>query len=225
MQLADRDRHIVVNYREKARRATATVDAVRAAGGDASAMQADLTDEQAVVAMLDAVRQRFGRLDVLVLNASGGIERGADPGYAMRINRDAQVGLVRLALPLMGPGGRIIFVTSHQAHFSRRDPVPAGYEPIAASKRAGEDDLRGLKHTFEAHGVTFVVVCGDMVEGTAMVRQFERSNPDAVAARRAAAPLPTVAEFAGVIARAAVGPEPDGDTIYVGGRDYLRPRP
>ena len=119
MQLADRDRHLIVNYREKARRATETVDAVRAAGGDASAIQADLTDEPAVVAMLDAVEQRFGRLDVLVLNASGGIERGADPGYAMRINRDAQVGLVRLALPLMGPGGRIVFVTSHLAHFSR----------------------------------------------------------------------------------------------------------
>lgn len=222
MQLADPDRHIVVNYREKARRATATVDAVRVAGGDASAMQADLTDEQAVVAMLDAVRQRFGRLDVLVLNASGGLESGAGPGYAMRINRDAQVGLARLALPLMGPRGRIVFVTSHQAHFSWRDPVPAGYEPIAASKRAGEDDLRGLRETFEAHGVTFVVVSGDMVDGTAVVRQFERSNPDAVAARRALAPLPTVAEFAGAIARAAVGPEPDGETIYVGGHDYRR---
>ena len=101
---------------------------------------------------------------------------------------------------------------------------PPGTSRIAASKRAGEDDLRGLNQTFEAHGVTFIVVCGDMVDGSAVVRQFERSNPDAVAARRAAAPLPTVSEFAGAIARAAVGPEPDGETIYVGGRDYLRPR-
>lgn len=91
--------------------------------------------------MLEGVKRRFGRLDILVLNASGGMERGVDPGYAMRLNCDAQVHLARLALPLMPPGGRIGFVTSHQAHFHLRKPVPADYLPVAASKRAGENAL------------------------------------------------------------------------------------
>ena len=41
----------------------------------------------------------------------------------------------------MRPGGRIIFVTSHLAHFHGRKPVPTDYLPIATSKQAGEDGV------------------------------------------------------------------------------------
>lgn len=85
VRLAGTDRHVVVNYRDKARRADEIVERIRDAGGTAVSVRADLCDESAVTAMLSTI----GRLDVLVLNASGGMERGADPGYAMRINRDA----------------------------------------------------------------------------------------------------------------------------------------
>lgn len=222
VQFADPDRHVIVNYREKAKRAGDVVDAVRAAGGDASAVQADVTDEQAVAAMLCDIRERFGGLDVLVLNASGGLEPGADAGYAMRLNCDAQVALARLALPLMAAGGRIVFVTSHLAHFHGRKPVPTDYLPIATSKQAGEEALRRLRQEFEAAGITFVVVSGDMIEGSTMVRLFERRDPDAVAARRdAGGGLPSAAEFAAAIVRATDEPHENGDTIYVGGADYL----
>ena len=74
---------------------------------------------------------------------------------------------------------------------------------------------------FEAAGIAFVVVSGDMIEERIMVRLFERRDPDAVAARRAVAPLPTVSEFARAIVRAIQEPVQDGQTIYVGGPDYL----
>jgi 3-oxoacyl-[acyl-carrier protein] reductase len=221
-QLAGPRHHVVVNYREKANRAHSVVEAVRSAGGDASAVQADVTDEQAVVAMLDEIVERLGGLDVLVLNASGGLEPGADADYPMLLNRDAQVRLARLALPLMAADGRIVFVTSHLAHFHGRKPVPAEYLPIATSKQAGEEALRGMHGEFEAAGVTFVVVTGDMIEGSTMVRLFERRDPEAVAARRLAGDgLPTAMEFAGAIVRATDEPHQNGDTIYVGGADYL----
>ncbi len=221
-QLAGPHHHVVVNYREKAKRADFVVDAVRSAGGDASAVQADVTDEQAVVAMLGEIVERFGGLDVLVLNASGGLEPGADPGYAMRLNCDAQVRLAQLALPLMLEGGRIVFVTSHLAHFHECTPVLNDYVPVATSKRAGEKALRDMHQEFEAAGVTFVVVSGDMIEGSIMVRLFERRDPEAVAARRLAGDgLPSPSEFAGAIVRATHEPHRGGDTIYVGGADYL----
>lgn len=44
----------------------------------------------------------------MVLNASGRLELGADPGYPMRINRDAQVHLAQSALPLMRPDDRVV---------------------------------------------------------------------------------------------------------------------
>jgi NAD(P)-dependent dehydrogenase (short-subunit alcohol dehydrogenase family) len=221
LQLADPHRHLIVNYREKSRRANDVADAVRAAGGEASTAGADLTDESAVAAMLGNVQQCFGHLDVLVLNASGGMESGADPGYAMRLNRDAQESLARLAFPLMVPGGRIVFITSHQAHFHGRKPVPHDYVPVAVSKRAGEDALCAMRPKLDTKGITLVVVSGDMIDGTVTVRLLERRDPDAVAARRAAGPLPSVSEFAFAIVRAIEEHDQAGETIYVGGLDYL----
>ncbi len=181
-----------------------------------------MTDERAVIAMFDDIDRRYGRLDALVLNASGGLEPGADPGYAMRLNCDAQVRLARLALPLMLEGGRIVFVTSHLAHFPESTPILTDYVPVATSKRAGEKALRDMLPIFEPAGVTFVVVSGDMIEGTTMVRLFERRDPEAVAARRLAGDgLPSPSEFAGAIVRATHEPHRSGDTVYVGGADYL----
>lgn len=217
IRLAGPGRHVVVNYREKARRAAEIVQRIGEAGGTAVAVQADLCDESAVAAMLSDI----GRLDVLVLNASGGMERGADAGYAMRINRDAQALLARRALEVMPAGGRIVFVTSHQAHFHDTKPVPADYEAVAASKHAGERALRNMRAVLEKHGVELVVVSGDMIEGTFVVRLLERSNPDAVERRRAAGPLPTIEQFADAIADAVDAPGIDGHTVYVGGSDFL----
>ncbi|MDG4668269.1 SDR family oxidoreductase [Mycobacterium sp. 236(2023)] len=217
LRLAGPGRHIIVNCREKARRADEIADQIREAGGSATVAQTDLCDESAVAAML----ADLGRLDVLVLNASGGMERGADDGYAMRINRDAQVALARKALEVMPPGGRIVFVTSHQAHFHDTRPVPPEYAAVAASKHAGERALRGMRAVLERNGVELVVVSGDMIEGTFVVRLLDRANPDAVAQRRAAGPLPTVEEFAEAIANAVTDPDVDGRTVYVGGIDFL----
>lgn len=220
-QLGAAGAHVVVNYREKAKRARTIADEIAAAGGSADIAGADLSDPDAAAELMHRLADTYGRLDMLVLNASGGLERGADPGYAMRINRDAQVRLTELALPPLTPGGRIVFVTSHQAHFHGRQPVPADYLPVAASKRAGEDALRAMQPTFDKHGVTFAVVSGDMIDGTIIVRLLARRDPDAVAARRVHGELPTVEEFAGAVTRTALDPVASGDTVYVGGGDYL----
>ncbi|WP_395309194.1 SDR family oxidoreductase [Mycobacterium sp. AMU20-3851] len=219
-QLGAQGLHVVVNYREKSKRALAVVDQIRAAGGQASVACADVCDEGKVKALLADVAGRFGGLDVLVLNASGGLERDADPGYAMRLNRDAQLRLATQAAPLMPPGSRIVFVTSHQAHFYPAKAVPDGYEPIAASKRAGEDGLLTAKPVLAERGIELRVVSGDMIDGTIIVRLLHRKDPDAVDARRDRAPLPTVEEFATAIATAALRPDVH-ETTYVGGADYL----
>lgn len=219
-QLAEPDTHVIVNYREKAKRAQTVADEIRSLGGRASTAGADIADEADAAAMIAEIGERYGRLDMLVLNASGGLEQGADSGYAMRLNRDAQRRLVELALPLMPAGARIVFVTSHQAHFYPHKAVPKGYAPIAASKRAGETTLHGMKHEFDRRGIHFTVVSGDMIDGTIIIRLLQRRDPGAVDARRAHAPLPTVEEFASAIVGAARSPYHPG-IVYVGGSDYL----
>lgn len=220
-RLASSTSHVLVTYREKAKRAHSVVDDITAAGGSASAIRLDICDPTARDGVIDYIRAEFGQMDALVLNASGGLERGADPDYPNRINRDAPAHLARLALPIFPAGGRIVFVTSHQAHFHGLKPVPEDYIPIAASKRAGEDALRCMLPELAARGVSLTVVSGDMIDGTIIVRLLQRRDPGAVEARRAHGPLPTLDEFALAIAAAAVGPGPAQDTIYVGGADYL----
>ncbi|MCU1645467.1 MAG: 3-oxoacyl-[acyl-carrier-protein] reductase [Nocardia sp.] len=221
--LAARGDHVVVNYREKRKRAEVIAADIAAAGGSASVAGADIADPDSARGLIDSVIEEFGRLDVLVLNASGGLERAAAPEYAMRLNRDAQTRLVRLALEHLPAGGRIVFVTSHQAHFSATRPVPAGYEPIAASKRAGEAALREMIPEFDSRGIGFTVVSGDMIDGTIIVRLLERRDPDAVTARREQGALPTVEEFATAVADATTADTASGRTSYVGGQDFALP--
>lgn len=217
--LGARGHDVVVNYREKERRAEKVCDLVREAGGRAIAVGADVTAADGPAHLLDAAVAAFGPIDAVVLNASGGLELGADQDYAMRLNRDAQVAAARAAAEHLRPGGRIVFVTSHQAHFSETHPVPAGYEPIAASKLAGERALRALAAEL---GLDLRVVSGDMIEGTIIVRLLERRDPAAVEERRSHGPLPTATEFAAAIAGTVdTGGSPEHTTTYVGGRDLV----
>jgi len=221
--LAAAGARVVVNYRNKAARADKLVAKLTDAGAEAFAVGADLTDAASVSAMMDRVREEFGGLDLLVLNASGGMESGMAADYAMQLNRDAQVRMLTSALPLMAAGSRIVFVTSHQAHFIDDVATMPEYEPVARSKRAGEDALRALLPQLDAAGVEFVVVSGDMIEGTITATLLERANPGALAARKeAAGRLYDVAEFAAEVARAAVDPVPEDHTRYVGNvADFL----
>ncbi len=214
---AEAGANVVINYRSKAPRAQKLLTELEAAGTEGLAIGADLTDPDSVAAMMDAVRERFGSLDVLVLNASGGMEANMGEDYALRLNRDAQLNVLDAALPLLGAGSRVVFVTSHQAHFIRTVPTMPEYEPVALSKRAGEDALRERIPQLEAAGIGFTVVSGDMIEGTITATLLERANPGAIDARKQdAGRLYNVAEFAAEVAQAAVDPVPADNTRLVG---------
>ncbi|MFM5905770.1 MAG: SDR family oxidoreductase [Micrococcales bacterium] len=208
---------VVVNYRNKEARALKIVEGIKSSGGKAIAVGADLTDTASVAAMFKAAEEAFGKLDILVMNASGGMEAGLGDDYAMRLNRDSQVALLKSALPHLNDGARVVFVTSHQAHFIRTTPTMPEYLPVALSKRAGEDALRELIPTLAERGIGFVVVSGDMIEGTITATLLERANPGAIEARReGAGKLYNVGEFAAEVALAAVQPVPADNTRLVG---------
>jgi NAD(P)-dependent dehydrogenase (short-subunit alcohol dehydrogenase family) len=214
---ADAGAKVVVNYRNKAARADKLVDEIVAAGGTAIAVGADLTDDASVADLMSTVEEAYGGLDILVLNASGGMEANMGEDYALRLNRDAQVSVLTAARRLMAPGARVVFVTSHQAHFIRTTPTMPEYEPVALSKRAGEDALLELVPSLSEDGIDFVVVSGDMIEGTITATLLNRLNPGAIAARREeAGRLYNVAEFAAEVAAAAVEPVPSDNLRLVG---------
>ena len=61
---------VVINTRSSRAEADAVAAEIEAAGGQALVQLADVTDEAAVQAMVDATLARFGRLDILVNNAA-----------------------------------------------------------------------------------------------------------------------------------------------------------
>ena len=216
-QLAQNGCDVVINYRSKAPRAQAVADEVRALDARAYLAPGDITAPGDVAAMMNVVREA-GPLDYLILNASGGLEKNVAPDYAMQLNLHAQVHLLERALPLMSRGGRVVFVTSHLAHFHHENPIEGIYAPVAASKRAGEDALRARMAQLAEKSISLVVVSGDMIEGTITPKLLERAQRGTIETRREqAGTLPTVADFARAIVEAATDESlASGATITVG---------
>ncbi len=220
-KLALRGSDVVLNYRDKRPRAEQVAAEIGDLGRKAFLARADLTLGSELASMFEAIKSEFGKLDVLVLNASGGLEKNKAPDYASLLNETAQIDTARHAVALMQHGGRIVFVTSHWAHFYGRKPVLPEYEAVARSKHAGEQALRHYAENLWERGISFAVVSGDAIEGTITPRLLERSNPDFARALKASEDkLPTVEEFAEAISEAAADPSlPNGHTIFVGSID------
>ncbi|MCB0929630.1 MAG: SDR family oxidoreductase [Mycolicibacterium insubricum] len=193
--------HVVVNHRQRGERAASVVAEIERSGGRASAMAADLADAAAVTAMIEDIKRRFGRLDILVLNASV-----VTAGGAGHTGAAAGRHLVESALPLMPAGSRIVFVTSNQAHFYPAKGVLKGYQPVAESKRAEETTLYAMRAAFNRRGVHCTVVSGDFVDqidgAINIVSLFPAHDP-------------AIPQFAAAVAKAAVSPVPSS-IVYVG---------
>ena len=100
--------------------------AIRGAGAEAAAFQADLSDESQVIAAIDAVTSRFGRLDVLHNNAAltDSDSLRADTTVTelalevwertLAVNLGSQMLMCKHAVPVMveGGGGSIINMSS-----------------------------------------------------------------------------------------------------------------
>ncbi len=217
IKLAELGADIVLNYRSKGARALDVVERLRALGVNVIPVQADITNEAETAAMFAKV----GGLDLLILNASGGMEKDRPQNYAMLLNRDAQMRLAQNAAPLMPPGSRIVFITSHWAHFYGSKPVMPHYESVAESKYAGEASLRAYAAELASTDISLVIVSGDLIEGTITPRLLQRQMPGLIESRRQeAGGLPTVDDFATAIVSAAVDATlPTCHTIFVGSTD------
>ncbi len=213
---------VAITYHNKADRASQVVNEMAQQGARALAACCDITQQADIERLFATLSDWSGHLDLLVLNAAGGLERdliATDPSYPMRINRDAQLALLDSALPLMLEGGVVVFVTSHWAHLHGQvDYIPA-YAPVAETKHAGEQVLRARQKDLAGRGIRLLVVTGDLIEGTIMARLMERIAPGLTEERRQrGGKLPTVTEMGQAIVKAAMDATlPNGHTIVVGG--------
>jgi NAD(P)-dependent dehydrogenase (short-subunit alcohol dehydrogenase family) len=98
-----------------------TVEGIRAAGGEAEAFVVDMTDDADVARAVDAVMQRFGRIDVVADSiGGGGIDGIFDTtveawDFAMDLNLKSAWYLLRHAQKHMTEGGAAVLISSGAA--------------------------------------------------------------------------------------------------------------
>jgi len=152
---------VCVNYRSRRDEAEDVVRTIRAAGGVALAVAADVSREDEVVALFETVDREFGRLDALVNNA--GVIAAQCRVEDMTAERIARIlatnvtGLLiccreavrRMASRDGSPGGTIVNVSSAAARLG----APNEYVDYAASKGAVDALTIGLAKEVAADGI------------------------------------------------------------------------
>ena len=139
-ELAARGVDVAVSYARSQMDADQAVDAVRAAQRRAAAFHADLSQPDGAAALVRAVVDRFGRLDILINMASVYVQRPfaaltiADWDAVMNVDLRAAFLCAHAAAPHMRAqrGGRIINFSDWIARSGR--PRYAGYLPYYVAK-------------------------------------------------------------------------------------------
>jgi len=225
-RLAADGAHVLLHGRSE-ERGRAVLDAIRAEGGSAEFLPADLSSLAEVRRLAEAVLARHDRLDVLINNA--GIGTGPDPrrretsvdGHELRfaVNYLAGFLLTRLLLPALrrSAPARIVNVASAGQQAIDFDDVmlTRGYSGVRAycqSKLAQILFTFDLAGELAGTGVTATCLHPATYMDTTMVRQSGTS------------PISTVEEGGEAILALAVSPDLEGESgIYFNGRRPSQP--
>lgn len=148
LRLAAAGARVAINYHSSAEGAESAVRDIKAAGGEAFALQGDMTNAQDVAALVEKTREAFGAaIDVLVHVTGGLVARKTIPemdidhwNHVMALNTTSFFHAVKAVLPHMGPGGSIIGIASQAG----RDGGGPGAVAYGAAKGAMMTMTRGL---------------------------------------------------------------------------------
>jgi 3-oxoacyl-[acyl-carrier protein] reductase len=213
--LADAGADVAVNYRERKGDAEATVMAVTKAGRKSAAFGADVSDGQAVTAMVGNIEKTLGPVDILVNNAGVAIRRSLDEISEADFDHTITTNLksVFLCTQAVWRGmrsrnwGRIVNISSGAARGAGVFGVHYN-----ASKAGLEGLTRGYAARLVKHGITVNAVAPSLID-TEMIA----SRRDEIAARVPLGRLGTAEEIAAAVVMVASNPYMTGQTIHVNG--------
>lgn len=145
--LASAGARVVIAYRSRDDEAEQTVTAIEAGGGEALARRGDLTEPGEVESLFDAATERFGGVDLVVVNhgiwPATGVplaEMDAEQWRrTLRVNLDSALLVSREAARRLRDSGRLVLVGSTAGQ--RGEAMHADY---AASKGALISLVKGL---------------------------------------------------------------------------------
>lgn len=167
LALAEGGAAVVVNCRRSHEEAQAVVAQIEAAGGRAMCHVADVTDEDAVRAMVEAAVARFGGLDILVNNAAVRDVTSIDDidlatwRYVTGIILDGAFICTKAALPALrkSAAGTIVNIGGMSGHTGA-----AGRPHVVAAKLGLVGLTRALAHDLGPSGITVNCVVPGLVE-------------------------------------------------------------
>jgi 3-oxoacyl-[acyl-carrier protein] reductase len=180
MVLAERGFRVVVNHRASAPQAAEVVAAISAAGGEAVAIQADVTAPGEVARMMGDVDQRWGGADALVHNAllPFAINSFAELTWEQLGGKlDRELRAAFLITKAVVPGmisrgyGRLVYLSTG---LSRRPR--AGMITLGTAKAALDQFVRFVALELAPHGITANLIAPGTVAGTTMARELTREE-------------------------------------------------
>ena len=163
---------VAVNYSANSLAADAVVREIRAAGGRALAVQADVADEAQVLRMFEQVDAKFGRLTGLVNNAGVvDVTARVEEMDVARWKRMFDINVIgslicareavrRMSSRHGGSGGSIVNVSSAAARLG----APGQYVDYAAAKGAIDTFTIGLAKEVAAEGIRVNAVRPGLIE-------------------------------------------------------------
>ena len=169
LNLADKGYDVIVNYVRRFDAAEEVVNEIKAKGRNAIAIQADIGEHEEIKKMFEQIKAQFGKLDVLINNATFGAL-----GPVMRIGRltwnmtmTLNTGGLLLctqnAVKLMPHGGRIVNISS----LGSQACIP-NYMPIGTAKAAVEAMTRYLACELYEKGILVNAVSAGFVDTEAL---------------------------------------------------------
>ena len=174
--LAERGDRVVVNYRSSAEEAEKVVAAISAAGGEAMAIQADVTAPEDVASMVSEIERRWGRIDVLVHNALIPFDITSFLNLSWEQlggKLDRELHAAFLITKAVVPGmisrgyGRLVYLSTGLSRQPREGMIALG-----TAKAALDQFVRYVALELAPHGITANLVAPATVGGTKMAGKF-----------------------------------------------------
>ncbi|MEL7228159.1 MAG: SDR family NAD(P)-dependent oxidoreductase, partial [Cyanobacteria bacterium J06576_12] len=167
VKLAEQGAKVVVNYFNSEAGANETVAEITAAGGEAIAVKADISNLSDIKNLKDKTIEAFGeQVDILVNNAGGLFARRTlqelDESFydlVMNVNFKSTVFVMQVFEPLMGSGGSIINLSSLAA----RDGGGGGSSLYASSKGATTTFTRAMAKELGPKGIRVNALCPGLI--------------------------------------------------------------
>jgi enoyl-[acyl-carrier protein] reductase III len=168
-KLAERGCNIFLTYFRSRKNAQEAIEQLEKYGVEATAHRANMANMEQVAEALNVIREKYGRMDILVSNAALGtytdmmnIDR-KDWEIAMHTNARAFLQLIQMGVPMMPEGSKIVALSS----LGSIRYIP-GYAAIGVSKAAVENMVRYAAIEMAPRKIYINCVSGGFIDTSAL---------------------------------------------------------